>query len=294
MGTFSRAVQGARLAISAELALKRGSAAAEVSRQASMFKGLVDGLQVSDSPPAWVSMSALAASALLLREGHDPVPILNCRDRNRIALQADLLGLRAMGVTSLLLTRGQRVGVEHALHGSTVFDLTGRDLIAMAEAINQDQTLDPAEPFLVGAGARVYRAKKGWQAESLREKASAGARFLQTQICFNTDLLKHWLQRLVATRMTWHASVIVSLTALPSADTARWVREKMPDSKVSKAIIQRLENATDPEREGVEVCAETMRELANIPGVSGINLVSMGRPDLLVAAIRASGLRAAG
>jgi len=291
LGTFSEAVQGGRFAISAELTLTRKSNRDDIRRQAELLRGRVDGLQVNDNPLAWVHMSALAASALLLQEGVDPVPILTCRDRNRIGLHSDLLGLRAMGVDSLLLMRGRRVGKNHALHATTVFDLTGRDLIAMAGSMNEDESLGKAKPFLIGAGARLYRARAGWQAESLREKAGAGARFLQTQICYNLDLLRHYLQRLVAARMTWNYAIIVSLAPLPSADIARWVKENMPDSKVPKALIDRLEQAADPRAEGIRICADAMRMLAQTPGVSGVNLVSTGEPQLLAEVIDASGLR---
>lgn len=291
MGTFSAAVQGGKFAISAELSLTRQSGAGDIQRQAGLFQGLVDGLQVTDNPLAWVNMSALAASALLLREGMDPVPVLTCRDRNRIGLHSDLLGLRALGVDSLLLLRGRRVGRNHALHATTVFDITGRDLIAMAGSMNEDESLGPGRPFLIGAGARVYRAKPDWQAESLREKAAAGARFLQTQICYNIDLLRHYQQRLVAARMTWNYAVIVSLAPLTSADMARWVKENMPDSKIPKALVDRLEKAADPRREGIALCAEAMRMLTEVPGVSGVHLVTTGEPELLAQVIRASGLR---
>jgi methylenetetrahydrofolate reductase (NADPH) len=291
LGTFNQAIQGGRFAISAELTLNRASTVADIHRQADLLRGLVDGVQVTDNPLAWVNMSSVAAAALLLREDIDPVPILTCRDRNRNGLHSDLLGLRALGVDSVLLMRGRRVGRNHQLTASTVFDMTGRDLIAMAAAMNEDETLAKAPPFLIGAGARVYRARAGWQAESLREKASAGARFLQTQICYNVDLVGHYLQRLVAARMTWNYAVIVSLTPLNTAELATWVKQNLSDSKIPKSVIERLEKAKDPRAEGIAICAETMQALAEIPGVSGVNLVSTGDPELLAEAIRASGLR---
>jgi methylenetetrahydrofolate reductase (NADPH) len=291
LGTFSAAVQGGRFAISAELSLTRASSAADVSRQAALLGGLVDGIQVTDNPLAWVNMSSTAAAALLQREGVDPVPILTCRDRNRIGLFSDLLGLRAMGVDSVLLMRGRRVGKNHALHATTVFDMTGRDLVAMAHAMNEDESLTGGKPFLIGTGARVYRAKPDWRAESLGEKASAGARFLQTQVCYNLDLLRHYLKRLVAARMTWNFAVTVSLVPLTSAAMARWVKENMPDSKIPAALVERLEKAADPRAEGIAICADAMRLLTEIPGVSGVHLVSTGEAELLAEVIRASGLR---
>ena len=105
VNTFRKAIQDGRFAVTAELSLKRESSAAEISRQALLFKDRVDAMQVNDNPLAWVHMSALAAASLLLKQGMDAMPILTCRDRNRIGLQSDLLGLRALGVSSAILTR---------------------------------------------------------------------------------------------------------------------------------------------------------------------------------------------
>jgi len=291
MDTFRAALQGRRFAVSAELTLNRESTAADIHSQTELFRGRADGLQVTDNPLAWVHMSALAASALVLREGADPVPILTCRDRNRIALQSDLLGLRAMGVSSVILTRGRRVGKKHALHGSTVFDLTGRELIAMAAALNEDEALGPGPGLLIGTGAKAYRARAGWSAESLVARAAAGAQFLQTQLCFNLGLLRQWMKRLVEAQLTWSYSIIVSVTVLPSADTARWVKQNMPDSKIPDSLIRRLDGAADPEAEGIAICAETIQQIAEVPGISGVNLMTTGSPEQLAAAIDASGLR---
>lgn len=290
--TFRSAIDSGRLALSAELTLKRESTAVDVHEQVALFRDRVDALQVNDNPPAWVTMSALAATALVLEAGMDAVPILTCRDRNRIALQSDLLGLRALGVGSAVLIRGRRVGKKHALHGSTVFDLTGRELIAMASGLNEDPALSAGRELLIGTGAKAFRARPGWAAESLLARAEAGARFLQTQLCFNLDLLSHWLQQLVEAQLTWRYSIIVSVTALPSVETASWVKENMPDSKIPDALIERLAGADDPEREGIAICAETMRRIAELPAISGIHLMTMGNPGHLAAAIDESGLAA--
>jgi methylenetetrahydrofolate reductase (NADPH) len=290
MKTFRNTVQAGRLALTAELALTRASGAGEIRRQADLLGPLVDAVQVTDSPLAWVQPSAVAASALLLQHGVDCMPILSCRDRNRLGLLSDLLGLRALGVSSLVLTRGRRVGKKNQLHASTVFDLTARELISMANGLNEEEGQSPASQFLIGTGARAFHPKRDWQAESLTERADAGARFLQTQIVMNVDILRAWMKRLVEAKATWRYSVVVTVAPLPSAETARWVKTNMSDSKVPLKLIERLEKAADPEAEGVAICAETMRQIAEVPGVSGINVLSTGDVALSAAAIRASGL----
>ena len=283
MKTFREAVQSERFSISAELTVKRDSTADDVRRKADVLGNFVDGIQVTDNPYAWVQMSALSAAGILIDHGVDAVPIMTCRDRNRIALKSDLLGLQALGVTSLMLMRGPRVPKNHSVPASTVFDLSGRELIALASSLG--------DIFFIGTAVNIFRPKRGWRADALVAKAAVGARFMQTQLCFNMDILRHYMERFVAAKLTRNYSVMVSLSPLPSAPTARWVKENMSGSRVPDAFIQRLEDAKSPEQEGIAICAELMQEISGIPGVSGVNLMTTGDSEAIPAAIQASGLR---
>jgi methylenetetrahydrofolate reductase (NADPH) len=287
--TFREAVQGDRFTLTAELTLARTSTADDVRRQADLLGRYVDAIQVTDNPYAWVQMSALSAAAILRGHGIDPVPILTCRDRNRIALESDLLGLRALGVSSVILTRGQRVPKQHAVQAGGVFDMSGRELIALAASFGGEESATRGPEFLVGTAARVFRPGPEWH-EALAARAAAGARFLQTQLCFNVNVLRQYMQALVAAKLTWRYSVIVSLAVLPSAVTAQWVKKNLSGSRIPKSVIRRLEQAPDPEQEGIRICAEKMQEIAAIPGISGINLMTTGDAAAITAAIEASAL----
>ena len=291
MRKFRESVQSDTFSISAELTLKRETTSADIYQQIDVLGDIVDGIQITDSPWSWVQMSPVAASSLLLQRGVDPIPILTCRDRNRIALQSELIGLRAMGVTSVLLTRGHRVPKDHHIPATTVFDTTGRELIGMANSLNEEESTGPGEQFFIGTGARAYRPRKDWRAESLNARASAGARFLQTQLCFNTDIIRVYIEALVQAKLTWKYAVMISLTTLPSVKTALWLKNNMPDSRIPDHVIKRLEDAVDAEQEGINICAELMQEISQIPGVSGVNLMTMGNPGSIPEAINQSGLR---
>lgn len=283
MTGFREAVQGERFAVSAELTIGKESTADDIRRQADNLAGLVDGIQVTDNPYAWVQMSALAASSILVEHGVDPVPIMTCRDRNRLALRSDLAGLNAVGVGNVMLMRGHRVPRDHSVPASTVFDLTGHELITLAASLDAD--------FFIGTGARLFRPGPRWQAGSLVRRAKAGAQFLQTQICFNTDVLQRYMARFLDAGLDRHYSIMISLSPLPSATTARWVRKHLSDSRIPAEVIRRLEDAADPEQEGIEICAEMMQQVSEIPGISGANLMTTGDPAALRETIRASGLR---
>jgi len=289
--TFRSAVQSPSVAITAELALKRETTPDDIRAQARSLAPWVDAIQISDNPWAWTQMSSVAAASLLLEEGVDPLPILTCRDRNRIALTSDLLGLRALGARSIMLMRGHRVPRNHPLPAATVFDLSGRELIALAAELNEDETGKAGDRLFLGTGARAFRPNAGWRADSLKDRAAAGAEFLQTQLCFNLDLLQDYLSRLVDLKVTWDYSVVVSLTPLPSLETAQWILEHYSDAKVPSAVLQQLEDAQDQRQEGIEICAGLMREMAALPGIAGINLMTTGDTEALIEAIRLSGVR---
>jgi methylenetetrahydrofolate reductase (NADPH) len=288
---FREALQSQDFSISAELTLRREHTVSDVHRQIDTLGELVDGIQVTDNPWSWVQMSAVSAASLVLQKGIDPIPMLSCRDRNRIALQSDLIGLRAMGVTSVLLTQGAKIKDDHQLKATNVFDTTSLELVAMAGALNDDPSLGPDGNLFIGTGAKVFRAGTEWPAKSLKARSDAGARFLQSQFCFNTDIIREYMDALVRLKLTWKYAVIISLTVLPSAKTAIWLKKNMRQAKIPIWLVERLENAADAELEGIRICTELMQEISEIPGVSGINLMTTGNPESIPTAIKASGLR---
>jgi methylenetetrahydrofolate reductase (NADPH) len=289
--SFRDSLQSDQFTISAELTLKRDSSVDDVRRQADVLGSSVDGIQVTDNPYAWVQMSALSAASVLIDHGIDPVPILTCRDRNRKALRGELLGLRALGVSSVLLMRGNKVPGKHYVQASTVFDLAGRELIALAASLGREESVGNGQSFFIGTGARVFRPNRNWHAESLIARSDAGAQFIQTPLCFNMDLLRHYMSQICRHPLTRKYSTVISLSPLPSATTAKWLKKGMSDARIPDSIVQRLEEASDPENEGIQICAELMREISEIPGVSGVNLMTTGNPESIPVAIKASGLR---
>jgi 5,10-methylenetetrahydrofolate reductase len=288
---FREALLSQDFSISAELSLKRESIAIDVHRQVDALDQLVDGIQVVDNPWSWVQMSAVAAAGLVQQKGVDPIPLLTCRDRNRVALYSDLLGLRAMGVTSVLLTYGKDLQSKSQLKSKEVFDTTGVELVSMANTLNNDPSLGAGENFFIGTGGRVFRPEVDWPATSLKARVNAGAHFLQSQFCFDTDAIRAYADALVSLKLTWKCAVIISLAVLPSANSAIWFKKNMPAVNIPVKLVERLDSASDPELEGIKICTELMQEISEIPGVSGVNLMTMGDPGLIPAVIKASDLR---
>ena len=290
MKTFRDALQKKDFVITAELNLARESDAAAVVEQATVLSTHVDAIQVPDSPDARVQMTPLAVSNILIQNEIDTIAHLSCRDRNRVALESELLSLGAMGVTSVLLLRGDELPKNHRPKVKQVFELGGKKLIETARALADDPTVASAPDFCIGTVATVFTPKAAWRPTSLLTRVEAGARFIQTQICFDTAALSRYMTHLVEAKLTWQTAIIVSLATLPSAVTARWLRKNLRGSLVPKKVVRRLEQARDPEQEGVAICAELLQKLGEIPGVSGAHLMTPGDPATIPAAIQAAGL----
>jgi methylenetetrahydrofolate reductase (NADPH) len=196
-----------------------------------------------------------------------------------------------MGVTSVLLMRGDDLPEDHRPRVKQVFELGGKDLIETARELADDPGVTSVSDFCIGTTATVFNPKAGWKPRTLLTKVEAGARFIQTQLCFDVATLRRYMTHLVEAQLTWKAAVIVSLATLPSAMSARWLRENLRGSVVPKRVIRRLELARDPEQEGIVICAELLEKLAEVPGVSGAHLMTPGAVETIPAAILAAGLR---
>ena len=287
--TFKDSLKTKDFVVTAHVNLTEAPDAESLLRQGEILRPAVDAVQLSDS--AQIHMSGIAAAALLIQQGIDPIVHMNCRDRNRIALQKDLIGAAALGVTSVLLMRGKTIPDGNKLDARNVFDIPALELMAYIQILKQAEDTSLVSEFLVGANAKVFDPEADWTPTNLIRKCDAGANFIQLQICFDLDVARNYMARIVASKLTHKVSFIMALAPLPSADVARWVRENVKGALVPEPIIERLEQASNPEREGIEICAELMQELATIPGVSGINLLTLGKLEAIPAAIEASGVR---
>ena len=291
ISNFRGALRQQKFTLTADLALDRRSTAMDVRRQAKLLSRVFDAVQVPDNPGGRLQMSTQAAAKLLLDEGMDPLVHMSSRDRNRIAIESDLLGLGILGVRSLLLTRGDELPAEYKPPTKQVFELSGVDLITVARELGEDESAPGTAGFHIGTTATVFNPKRDWQPLSLKTRVDGGAHFIQTQLCFNMKALRRYMEHLVEEKITWRCAVIVGVAVMPSGRTAQWLKDNLKGALVPDKLVRRMEQATDPELEGIRICAEILQELQEVPGVSGANLMTPGDPGTLVEAVRSAGLR---
>jgi methylenetetrahydrofolate reductase (NADH) len=281
---FARRLAAGRFAITVELVPPVSTDPADVAARALPLKGLAAAVNITDGAGARAHLSSLVTAQIALAHGVEPILQMTCRDRNRLALQADLLGAMALGVRNILVIGGDDPKSGDQPDAKPVFDLDSRALLAMARRLSHERLLPsgtavrgPTGLFL-GAAALPIDPPPGWDAADLVAKADAGAAFVQTQFCMDMAVLRRWIGRLDAVGLTGRLKVLVGLAPIPSARSARWMRERLYGTIIPDAIVERLERAADPRREGIAICVELLHELAQISGVAGAHLMAPQSP----------------
>lgn len=290
MKTFRDAIRRDDLVVTADLPLKPATSASDISKAVEVLAPAIDAVQIDDNRYLPEHMSPLAAASIVLGRGLDAVVHLSCRDRNRVALRADILGAAAIGVTSMVLARGDKLVDKQATRAKGVFDTSGTQLVAIASQSGADPRLAASPGPFIGCFATVFDPAEDWEATRIEEKLDAGARFLQTQPCLNADLIRRYVDKLVQRRVLHRASLVVEVPLLTSPQETIALREVYRGAPVPDAAIKRIASADDPVREGVSICAEMLTELRCIPGISGVNVHYRGDPRNVVAAIRKADL----
>ncbi|HEU5481783.1 MAG TPA: methylenetetrahydrofolate reductase [Sphingomicrobium sp.] len=290
MNIFRQAARTRDLCVSAELFLKPESTAETIAEQAKLLKDHVDGVLLTDNQFGQLHMSTLAAAALLIANDVDPIMQLSCRNRNRIALLSDLLGAGALGVTSLMLVKGNHVPEGFDPRPKAVLDVDATELIAMATRIRSDEGLPALSDFYVGGIVTPHRPDPEWTPRTLLRKIEAGVQFMMTNVCMDVPTLRSWLKHLVAGKILRRIDMIVSIATVESADDARWLCRNRPNFQIPEALIRRLEQARNAEQEGVVIAAEMVAEVAAIPGVSGVHLMATRNLAAIPAVLAGAGL----
>lgn len=290
MNTFKDAVRQKDFAISAEIYLRPETDAEALRIQAAVVQDSVDGILLTDNQYGQLHMSTIAAASILIDYGVDPIVQLTTRNRNRIALLSDLLGASALGVSSLLLVAGEKAPTEFKPKPKPVLDLSAVDLIRTATTMNSDERLTRNPDFLIGGVVTPVMPKPGWPAKQLREKIDAGALYVQTHICMDVEILRSYLKHLVASGLIQRTSVIGAVAVLGAAEDERWLRENRPNVMIPNDAVERLEASSNPRDEGIQICAETISAMREIPGMAGVNIMAARDLSTIPEVIRAAGL----
>lgn len=289
-----RSLLAGEFAVTAEIVPPASCSSDALLDRAAPLLGLVDAVNVTDGAGARAHMSSLAAASLLLRAGLEPVLQFTCRDRNRLALQSDLLGAGALGIHNVLALGGDPPDAGDQPEAKPVFDLDTPALVATMHGMSERGELPsgraiPEPPhFFIGVGEAVLDPPDDWRPDRLLQKIDAGAQFVQTQFCYDIDVLRRYVERLREAGVTGRCFVIAGTGPVASARSALWMRDHLWGTVMPDAVIARLAQAADPREEGRRICVELIEQMAEIDGVAGVHLMAIGQqeaiPGILAAA----------
>lgn len=271
-------LQSGDFVVTAEITPPVSTDPAEFLSRAMPLKGLATAVNVTDGAGAKVHLSSLAAAHFLVQNGIEPIFQMTCRDRNRLALQADILGAEALGIRNMLMLAGDDPKAGDQPEAKPVYDLDSRTLLSMADRMRRTRKLPSGTAIagkldiVLGAADVPIDPPPGWEPKALRGKLDAGADFVQTQFCMDTAVVRRYAARLMQAGIK--APILIGVAPIPSARSARWMREKLFGTLIPDAIVSRLEKAADAKREGRRICIEVLQELADTPGVAGAHVMA--------------------
>ena len=295
-GALAAALKSGRFVVTAELAPPVSTDPSAFVARAMPLKGVATAVNVTDGAGAKAHLSSIAAARFLIDAGIEPILQMTCRDRNRIALQSDLIGAVALGVRNVLVLTGDDPKLGDQPEAKPVFDLDSRALIETADRMRREHKLPPgteikgAFDLLLGAADLPIDPPPDWNPKSLAAKAAAGADFIQTQFCMDVAVVRRYAARLVELGLAPKLAVLIGVAPIPSARSARWMRERLFGTIIPEAIVDRLEKAADAKREGIRICAELLQQFAEIPGIAGAHVMAPQNPSSIPVAITEAGV----
>jgi 5,10-methylenetetrahydrofolate reductase len=294
---FEQTCRSGRFVMTVEISPPDSADPALLIERAAPFAGLVDAVNITDGAGGNCHMSSVAASAILAQHGHAPVLQVSCRDRNRVAIQGDLLGASALGIRNVLCLTGDDVSRGDQPEAKPAFDLDSVSLLRIAckmrdgGTFNSGRKIATPPNFFLGATINPFAPPFRDRIVNMQQKVEAGARFIQTQFCFDVAAFAGFMQDVRVRGLHERATIIVGVGTLSSAKALRRMAQIVPGISIPEPLLARIEAAADQRAEAKAVLVETIRQLADIEGVGGVHLMGYRNEGVLVQAIIESGLR---
>ncbi len=280
---LERMFKAGHLAVTSECGPPRGALPDKVREKAEMLRGYVDAVNVTDNQTAMVRMSSLTACILIRQMGLHPILQMVTRDRNRLALQSDLLGAYAFDINTMLCLSGDHPHFGDHPMAANVYDLDSIQLIQTVRTMRDqgkfqggDEIANPPKMF-IGAAANPFADPFELRVRRLAKKADAGADFIQTQCIYNLDKFEKWMEGVCKRRLHENLFIMAGITPLKSAGMARYMQKKVPGMDVPDALVQRLAALPKDKQaeEGITIAVETIERLKTVEGVHGFHIMAI-------------------
>ncbi len=295
---LERVLKSGYFAVTGECGPPRGADPEAIRKKGELLKGCVDAVNVTDCQTAVVRMSSLASCLILKEMGFDPILQMVTRDRNRIAIQSDILGAAALGINNLLCLTGDHQKAGDHPQAKNVFDLDSIQMVAMVKRMRdegkflngEDLTVRPR--LFIGAAENPFADPFEIRTLRLAKKVAAGADFIQTQCIFNIPKFKEWMKMVVDMGLHEKVFILAGITPLKSVGMARYMKNMVPGMDVPDELIERLKGVPKEKQgeEGVKIAIEMIQEIREIPGVHGVHLMAIEWEEKVREIVEGAGL----
>jgi methylenetetrahydrofolate reductase (NADH) len=280
---IEKILEAGHFAFTGELGPPRGSNIEAVREKAEPLKGMVDMVNITDNQTAVVRMSSWAAAIIAIEEGLEPNYQMVCRDRNRLAMQADILGAYAMGVRNMLCLSGDHQQFGDHPQSKGVYDIDSMQLIGMVKKMRDEgkflggADIDVPPKLFIGAAANPFAEPFEWRVYRLAKKVKAGADFIQTQCVFNMKRMREWVKQANDMGLTENTYILAGVTPMKSLGMAKYMKAKVPGMDVPDEIIERLKGVDKKKKadEGIKIACEQIQEFKETKGIAGIHLMAI-------------------
>jgi methylenetetrahydrofolate reductase (NADPH) len=295
---IERLLEKGEFVVTSECGPPRGSDAEAVRKKGSLLKDVVDGVNVTDNQTSVVRMSSLSSSVILKEMGFDPIWQMVCRDRNRIAIQSDILGAAALGINNLLCLSGDHQSFGDNPKAKNVYDIDSIQLIHTVKTLRDEgrflggDEVKGAPALFIGAAENPFADPFEIRALRLGKKVKAGADFIQTQCIFNMEKFARWMEEVRQRGLHEQVAILAGVTPLKSAGMAKYMKKNVPGMDVPDELIERI-SAVPKEgqaEEGIKICIEMIKQLKEIEGVRGVHIMAIEWEEKVAEIVKGAGL----
>ncbi|MFC1958193.1 methylenetetrahydrofolate reductase [Chloroflexota bacterium] len=293
---LEKVLESGGFAVTAEAGPPRGAVSGVVTRKGELLKPFCDALNVTDNQTAIVRMSSVSGCVLIKQLGVEPVMQIVCRDRNRIAIQSDVLGAVALGIGNILCLSGDYQSFGDHPSAKGVFDLDSVQLIQVLRQMRDEKIFLSGEkisgevPLFIGAAENPFADPFEYRVLRLARKVKAGADFIQTQAVFDMDRFTEWMKMVTDRGLDKKVHILAGMIPVKSAGMARYMRDNVPGVNVPDEIVARMEDAKDAKEEGLKISLEIIEQIKDVPGVHGIHIMAVGWEDIVPTIVEKAGL----
>lgn len=290
---LEKILRAGKFAVTAELGPPKNADPEVIRKKIGLLKGYVDAANVTDNQTAIVRMASMAACSIMAQAGLDPIMQMTCRDRNRLAMQSDMLGAYALGIRNLLCLTGDHQQFGNHPTAKNVFDLDSMTLLQMVKDLRDGPKFQCGEEikgvnprFFIGAAENPFADPFEFRPYRLAKKVKAGADFIQTQIIYNVPKFKEFMKRVVDMGLHEKVYILAGVAPLKTAGAAKYMRDQVPGMDVPNEIVERMEGAgkgiedkkakaAAARDEGIKICVELIQQMREIPGVAGVHIMAI-------------------